>query len=80
MNIYIQAPPWDHRSGGCRVLHYLGYLATLAGHRVTMLTHALNPEWGEYSLPPAEGQAEIYFVVPEVDRRNLNPKELFELL
>ena len=63
MQLAIASPPWRHNSGGIRVLHYLGYLATKLGHTVTMGHDKTNPAWGHYS--------EIIFrpdlvIVPEI--------------
>lgn len=49
MNIQIQSPSYENGSGGIRVLHYLGYLAHILGHRVKMTCQNLNPQWGNYS-------------------------------
>jgi hypothetical protein len=50
MNILIYAPSYHQGSGGTRVLHYLGYLLTLAGHNVKMTCLTLNKEWPNYSI------------------------------
>jgi hypothetical protein len=49
MDILIAAPPYTHKSGGIRVLHYLGFLAKCNGHKVKMASPHCNPEWGIYS-------------------------------
>lgn len=51
MNILISSPPYTHRSGGIRVLHYLGYLCYQLGHNVQMNSTYCNPVWGKYSAP-----------------------------
>lgn len=50
MNVLIQTPSYQPASGGIRVLHYLGYLLHLAGHKVKMNCPVLNSEWGHYSI------------------------------
>lgn len=49
MNILIVSPNYEPASGGIRVLHYLGYLCHLLGHRVKMSCKTINPEWLDYS-------------------------------
>ena len=51
MNIQIQSPSYENGSGGIRVLHYLGYLCYILGHKVHMTCENLNPQWGAYSRP-----------------------------
>jgi hypothetical protein len=64
VRIRISSPPYHSGSGGIRVLHRLGYLATLLGHRVDMTTPVLNPDWGAYHAP-FEGEPDLS-VIPEI--------------
>jgi hypothetical protein len=68
MNIIISAPAYTHRSGGIRVLHYLGYLAKYIGHNVKMDSPHCNPEWGEYS--GRIGKPDIK-IIPEINPATL---------
>lgn len=49
MNIIVTAPSYTHASGGIRVLHYFGWLASLLGNRVQMDSPYCNPAWNFYS-------------------------------
>ena len=65
MRIRISSPPYHSGSGGIKVLHRLGYLATLLGHRVDMISAVLNPEWGAYHAP-FEGEPDLS-IIPEIN-------------
>lgn len=67
MNLTINAPFWQHMSGGVRTLHYLGYLCHKLGHSVDMTTPHLNPEWGEYATRVRKHFVPDLLFVPEVD-------------
>lgn len=67
MNVTINAPFWQHMSGGVRTLHYLGYLCNKLGHSVDLTTPHLNPEWGEYATRTRKHFVPDLLFVPEVD-------------
>lgn len=65
MKLSIWSPNYDFSSGGIRVLHYFGHLASKLGHDVKMECNYLNQSWEHYSNQDPSFEAE-YRLVPEI--------------
>lgn len=66
MNIYVFTPPYNHKSAGIKMMHYLMYLLQRLGHQVTSNTDTFN---SEYDLKPATQMLNKKYdvlIVPEV--------------